>query len=43
MAEYNARFCPICRGAMDFIPRHYICRCAEHGLFKVTSSSRMSR
>jgi hypothetical protein len=34
MAEYNTRFCPICRGAMEFIRRRYICRCAEHGLFQ---------
>ena len=33
MGEYGTRFCPLCQAAMEFIPRHYIWRCAEHGLF----------
>jgi hypothetical protein len=33
MTENNTRFCPVCRGAIEFIPRYYIWRCAEHGLF----------
>ncbi len=33
MVENEPRFCPICRGAMEFLPRYYIWRCTEHGLF----------
>lgn len=33
MAEYDTRFCPVCKAAMDFVARHYIWRCTEHGLF----------
>ena len=33
MVENEARFCPICRGAMEFLARYYIWRCAEHWLF----------
>lgn len=33
MVENEARYCPICRGAMEFLARYYIWRCAEHGLF----------
>jgi hypothetical protein len=33
MAENDRRFCPVCKAAMEFMPRHYIWRCAEHGLF----------
>ena len=33
MTENNARFCPVCRGAIEFIARYHIWRCAEHGLF----------
>ena len=33
MAENEARFCPICRGEMEFLPRYYIWRYTAHGLF----------
>jgi hypothetical protein len=33
MGEYDTRFCPVCKAAMEFIPRHYIWRCTKHGLF----------
>ena len=33
MAEDKVRFCPVCTEAMELIPRYYIWRCAEHGLF----------
>jgi hypothetical protein len=33
MEENTARFCPVCKEEMEFIPRYYIWRCAEHGLF----------
>ena len=34
MEENTARFCPVCKGEMEFIPRYYIWRCAEHGLLQ---------
>jgi hypothetical protein len=33
MGEYDTRFCPVCKAAMQFITRHDIGRCTEHGLF----------
>jgi hypothetical protein len=33
MEENTVRFCPVCKEEMECIPRHYIWRCAEHGLF----------
>jgi len=33
MEEDTVRFCPVCKAEMEFIPRYYIWRCAEHGLF----------
>jgi hypothetical protein len=29
----DARFCPVCKGQMEFIQCYYIWRCPEHGLF----------
>lgn len=31
--DSDARFCPVCKGQMEFLQRYYIWRCAEHGLF----------
>ena len=33
MEENTVRFCPVCKEEMEWIPRYYIWRCAEHGLF----------
>jgi hypothetical protein len=33
MGEHDTRFCPVCKATMEFIPRYYIWRCQEHGLF----------
>jgi predicted amidophosphoribosyltransferase len=33
MAEFDTLFCPVCKADMEFVARHYIWRCTEHGLF----------